>query len=117
MVKDSAGKVRLMCGKYLGKTTNNIAEYRALLHGLQLASRRKPSVLHVRSDSELMVRQILGIYKVRNPGLKPLHAEALTQLRAFPQWNIRHVPRDDNSLADGLANRAIQTHKYSLPGK
>jgi ribonuclease HI len=93
--------------EYLGETTNNVAEYRALLLGLDEAAIHAPSSVTVYSDSELLVRQLNGRYKVKAPALVPLFAEATRRLRAFPGVRVVHVPREQNREADLLANRAI----------
>ena len=96
---------------YIGETTNNVAEYRALLMALEEAGRHAASSLTVLSDSELLVRQLNGVYKVKAPHLKPLHEEARRRLRAFPGVRILHVPREENRRADFLANLAIDQHR------
>lgn len=95
---------------YIGETTNNVAEYRALLLALEEAERLSPPSLTVRSDSELLVRQLNGEYKVKSPLLKPLYLEAVRRLRRFPSTRILHVKREENAKADLLANRAIDEH-------
>jgi ribonuclease HI len=110
LLADEAGETVEECAEYIGKATNNVAEYKALMRGLELVAKYQPEELHIRSDSELMVRQILGIYKVKNPGLQPLFKQVKLQLGQFPKWEIKHVPRNENSLADGLANQGIKKH-------
>jgi ribonuclease HI len=92
---------------YLGKATNNVAEYQALLHGLRFALARGASAVEVFSDSELLVRQIEGRYRVKHPGLQPLHREARSLLARFAKTRLAHVPREKNREADALANRAV----------
>ncbi len=92
---------------YLGRATNNVAEYQALLHGLRFALARGASSVEVYSDSELLVRQIGGRYRVKNPGLQPLHSEAKALLARFERARVQHVPRERNREADALANRAV----------
>jgi len=92
---------------YLGVCTNNVAEYQALLHGLQLARELGCRRLEIFLDSELIVRQLQGRYQVKSPALKPLYTRVGNLLGQFAQWRISHVPRSDNSRADALANRAI----------
>jgi ribonuclease HI len=101
------GEVLETAKKFLGHCTNNIAEYRALILGLETALERGTSVISIYLDSELLVRQIQGIYRVKNPDLKPLMAEIRDLLNRFDTWKIEHVPRSENALADGLANEAI----------
>jgi ribonuclease HI len=95
---------------YIGETTNNVAEYRALLLGLCEAEKLSPGAVTVLSDSELMVRQLNGEYKVKSAHLKPLFLEAVRRLRRFPSARILHVGREENGRADLLANRAIDAH-------
>ena len=92
---------------YLGKATNNVAEYQALLHGLRFALARGAMSVEVFSDSELLVRQIEGRYRVKHPGLQPLHREAQSLLARFTKARVAHVPRERNREADALANRAV----------
>lgn len=92
---------------YLGKCTNNQAEYRALILGLEEAKTLKPSKLVIRADSELLVRQLQGLYKVKNEGLQPLYLKAMKLLKGFSSFKIEHIPREQNKKADKLANRAI----------
>jgi ribonuclease HI len=94
-------------GAYLGTVTNNAAEYRALIAGLEAARRRGVERLRVCMDSELVVRQMTGQYRVKHPGLKPLHAEATQVLRAVPAVRFQAVPRVDNARADQLVNEAL----------
>jgi ribonuclease HI len=93
--------------EYLGETTNNVAEYRALLLGLERARALGARRIEVRSDSELLVRQMTGAYKVRNEGLRPLVARAHALAEAFTSVDYVHVRRESNRAADRLANLAI----------
>ncbi len=106
----------LEIGEYIGETTNNVAEYRALLRGLAEAERLLPASVTVRSDSELLVRQMDGRYRVRAPHLVPLHEEAARRLRRLPGARILHVGRGENAAADLLANRAIDDHFQKVRG-
>ncbi len=94
-------------GYFLGRTTNNVAEYQGLLHGLKNAADLGAESVQIHSDSELMVRQINGEYRVKSAHLRPLHDEAQSLLNHFAHWTIQHVCREQNKLADDLANRAI----------
>lgn len=96
-------------GRALGILTNNQAEYRALLLGLAAARRLGVERLEIAMDSELIVRQLEGRYKVKHPQLKPLYEEARLALAAFTGWRVRHVPRAENALADALANAALDS--------
>ena len=91
---------------YLGRATNNVAEYQALLHALRHALARGARSVRVLSDSELVVRQIAGEYKVKHPDMIPLHREASTLMRRFERATLSHVRREQNRDADRLANRA-----------
>ena len=91
----------------IGEATNNVAEYRALLAGIEKASELGATELELVGDSELVVRQVRGEYKVKNAGIKPLHAEVLTALDGFDSWTIEHVRREENAEADALVNQAL----------
>ena len=104
---DPAGTVVARLGRYLGKQTNNVAEYQGLLLGLKHAKELGYKQVEVRADSQLLIRQLKGEYAVRHAGLKPLHAEALRLLRSFDRFELKHVPREENALADEMSNRAI----------
>ncbi len=93
--------------RYLGVMTNNQAEYRALILGLLAIARYKPSSLRIFLDSELVVRQMRGEYKVKDELLRALYDEAITRMRAVPHVTIEHVLRAKNTLADKLANEAL----------
>jgi ribonuclease HI len=94
-------------GYFLGETTNNVAEYQGLLRGLARARELGATRVSVRSDSELMVRQIHGQYRVKSAALKPLFQGVMQHLRAVEQWDVEHVRRDGNKRADQLANAAM----------
>ncbi|HEX4467377.1 MAG TPA: ribonuclease HI family protein [Solirubrobacteraceae bacterium] len=91
----------------LGRTTNNVAEYRALLLGLERARELNADEVEVIGDSELIAKQVRGEYKVKNADMRELHAQAMTALRAFDRWQIRTVPRAQNADADALVNSAL----------
>jgi ribonuclease HI len=91
----------------IGVATNNVAEYRAVLRGLERARQLGARELEIIGDSELIARQLGGAYKVKHPALRQLHAEALGALGAFEDWAIRTVPRDQNAGADALVNQAL----------
>jgi ribonuclease HI len=92
---------------YLGVATNNVAEYRAVLLGLELARDLGASEVEVVNDSELVARQIEGRYKVKNAGLKPLYLQTMKELREFEEWSVRSVRRESNERADELVNEAL----------
>lgn len=100
---------------YLGRATNNVAEYAALLAALERAVALGRLPVEVRSDSELLVRQMTGSYRVRARHLLPLWQRARELASALPGFSIRHVPREENGEADALANEAIDTRRSSLP--
>ncbi|HEX4822778.1 MAG TPA: ribonuclease HI family protein [Candidatus Polarisedimenticolaceae bacterium] len=91
----------------IGRATNNVAEYTALVEALGLAAERGATEVELLADSELVVKQVRGEYKVRHPDLVPLHAEAMRRIGRFPNFRIRHVPREKNKAADKLVNRAL----------
>jgi ribonuclease HI len=91
----------------LGHATNNVAEYRALLLGLEQARKLGASEVEVIGDSELIAKQVTGEYKVKNEALRPLHREATEALRAFDRFSVRTVPRAQNARADALVNAAL----------
>jgi len=91
----------------LGVVTNNVAEYRGLLLGLERARELGATEVEVVNDSELVAKQLNGIYKVKHPDMRPLHAQALASLRRFERWSIRSVPREHNARADALVNAAL----------
>ena len=96
-------------GKFIGETTNNVAEYTALIYGLQEALIHKIKRLSVYTDSELLARQLQGKYKVKEPHLKTLHQQARSLIQGFGGFGIHHLPRRENRRADKLANQAIDT--------
>lgn len=102
---DGTGVARL--GETIGEATNNVAEYRALIRGLELAAAHGAREVHVINDSELIARQVNGVYKVKHPAMRALHGEALSALARFERWRIESVPRARNAQADALVNRAL----------
>jgi ribonuclease HI len=104
---DPAGELVEEVGKFLGRATNNVAEWTALLIGPEAASKRGVRRLAVRLDSELVVKQLTGEYRVKHPDLQPLHRRALTLLRKFDHVDVRHVPRKQNHLADAVVNAVL----------
>ncbi len=106
--KDAEGATLAELSRPLGEATNNVAEYEAFITAVEEAVRRGWLDLKVFADSELMVRQLTGVYRVRNPGLKELYDKALSLCRALERWSIEHVGRGGNVRADELANHAIE---------
>lgn len=91
----------------IGEATNNIAEYRALIAGINRAAELGATEIDLVGDSELVVKQVRGEYKVKNAGIKPLHSEVLAALEPFDEWTIEHVRREENAEADALVNQAL----------
>jgi ribonuclease HI len=106
---DENGQALLERNAYIGETTNNVAEYRAVLLALELARELGADDVEVVNDSELIARQIGGEYKVKQAHLKPLHAEVMEQLRGFRRWAVRNVRREHNARADELVNEALDS--------
>ena len=101
------GDVLAEAAEPIGVATNNVAEYRGLLLGLARARELGASEVEVVNDSELVAKQVNGIYKVKHRDMKPLHAAALQALSAFDRWTVRTVPRAQNAEADALVNQAL----------
>jgi len=107
VVADSDGAVLDEVAEAIGVATNNVAEYRALLRGLERARDLGATEVEIVNDSELIARQLTGAYKVKHPAMKPLYLEAMAALRAFERWHVRTVPRALNASADALVNAAL----------
>lgn len=107
IVLEVEGGPEVRAGRYLGIATNNIAEYEALVWGLENARALGVGELEVYADSELVVRQLTGEYRVRNAGLKPLYERAQSLMRTFDRVQVRYVPREENRAADQMANAAM----------
>jgi ribonuclease HI len=107
VVRDSDGQILEERAERIGRATNNVAEYRALLLGIELAAAHGASELELVGDSELIVRQVEGRYKVKDATMKELHGEVKAALRRFDSWSIRHVRRENNADADALVNAAL----------
>ena len=107
VVSAPGGEVLDEAAVRLGETTNNVAEYRALLLGLERARALGADEVEVVNDSELIAKQVNGSYRVKHPDLVPLHREALEALGRFERWSIRSVPRRENAAADALVNQAL----------
>lgn len=101
------GRVLAERAQYLGTATNNVAEYTGLIVGLEEAKRLGVTKLDVRMDSLLVVQQMRGLWKIKHPGLRPLALRAGALLAEFPDRTVEHVPREENTLADALVNRAL----------
>jgi ribonuclease HI len=110
-ISASDGTMVYELGDTLPHATNNVAEYTALIRGVQAARQLGVLKLNIRADSELVVRQITGRYRVKSPDLKPLYAQAMAELAQISDWSISHVYRSSNSRADELANQAMDRRK------
>ncbi len=111
LLKDPDGTTLLEKARAFGPATNNVAEYQGLILGLELASQLLPKRLTIRSDSELLVRQLAGQYKVKAAKLKPLYREVRRLLAPFPSVEIESIPRAENAEADRLARKACDRAK------
>jgi ribonuclease HI len=107
VVSSPEGEVLDEVAETIGVATNNVAEYRALLRGLERAGALGATEVEIVNDSELIAKQLTGAYKVKHPAMKPLHAEAIAALRRFDAWRVRSVPRAQNARADELVNQAL----------
>jgi ribonuclease HI len=110
------GRLLEQRSELLGETTNNVAEYRALLLGLARARAVGASEVEIVNDSELVSKQLRGLYKVRHAGMRELHAQAMSSLSQFDRWSIRSVPRARNARADALVNAALDDAREGAVG-
>ncbi|MDH4203580.1 MAG: phosphoribosylglycinamide formyltransferase [Phycisphaerae bacterium] len=111
VMKDPQGGTILSRGIFLGQTTNNVAEYTAVLKGLAAAKERQAESVRLFSDSQLLVRQLNGQYKVKSDNLKQLYTDSMELLASFKSWQAIHIPREQNAEADAMANRAMDKKK------
>ncbi|MEN6308408.1 MAG: ribonuclease HI family protein, partial [Anaerohalosphaeraceae bacterium] len=111
ILKDAAGKTTGGKAFFLNQTTNNIAEYNGILRGLEAAKAAGSTQIELLSDSELIIRQIHGQYKVKSDNLRELFCQAMERLTGFKSWQARHIPREQNKEADALANRAMDAQQ------
>jgi ribonuclease HI len=107
VVSDPEGEVVDELGERIGFATNNVAEYQAVLRGLERVRALGGTEVLVINDSELIARQLTGRYKVKHPSMLPLYEQAIASLRGFDHWQIRTVPRAQNERADALVNAAL----------
>jgi ribonuclease HI len=107
VVSSPDGEVLDEMAETIGVATNNVAEYRALLRGVERARALGATEVEIVNDSELVAKQLTGAYKVKHPAMKPLHAEAIAALGRFDAWRVRSVPRAQNARADELVNEAL----------
>jgi ribonuclease HI len=109
VVATPEGEVVDEVGRTIGHATNNVAEYRALLLGIELAANHGATEVELIGDSELIVKQVRGEYRVKDAVLKEFHAEVKRELTQFERWSIRHVRREHNAAADSLVNQALDS--------
>lgn len=107
VVSDPEGTVLDESAETIGTATNNVAEYRAVLLGIERARVLGATEVELVNDSELVARQLQGVYKVKHAAMRPLHLDATRALRDFERWSIRSVPRAQNADADALVNQAL----------
>jgi ribonuclease HI len=107
VISTPEGEVLDEASLVLGRATNNVAEYRGLLLGLERARELGADEVEVINDSELVAHQVNGRYKVKHPDMVPLHREAVEALRGFDRWSLKPVPRAQNAEADALVNQAL----------
>jgi ribonuclease HI len=107
VISSPDGEVLDEAAETIGRATNNVAEYRGLLLGLERARALGATEVDVVNDSELVAHQVTGRYKVKHPDMKPLHARAVAALQGFERWSMRPVPRAQNADADALVNQAL----------
>jgi ribonuclease HI len=111
VVSSPDGDVLDEATEFLGRATNNVAEYRGLLLGLDRARALGATEIELYNDSELVAHQINGRYKVKHPDMKPLYLEAMERLRGFGRWRVRNVPRAQNAAADALVNQELDAQR------
>ena len=111
VVSTPDGDVIDEASEFLGRATNNVAEYRGLILGLDRAKALGATEIELFNDSELVAHQINGRYKVKHPDMKPLYLDAMERLRSFGRWRVRSVPRAQNAAADALVNQALDAAK------
>lgn len=114
LIRDVRGQSLAIISEYIGTRTNNVAEYLSLLVGLQKARQLGAREVRVFSDSQLLVLQLRGIFKVKNPRLKKLYQKLSYMIRSFKRFEIENIPREANREADSLATQAVQQY---LAGK
>lgn len=107
VVSDDSGTVIREIGTFLGVTTNNVAEWTGLISGLEAALELGAGEVVIRLDSELVIKQLTGVYRVKHPNMIPLHAKAKALLKKFRHVDIKHVPRRENAAADAVVNAVL----------
>lgn len=108
VLSEPSGETVRELGEFIGQTTNNFAEYTALIRALEEAKKLGAAVVECFSDSELVVKQMTGVYRIRSKGLLPLAQKAMSLSRQFDDFSLRHVPRSQNQRADRLASEALR---------
>ena len=116
VLKDEAGDVIGEIARGIGVATNNVAEYQALIAGLELAHEKGVTDLEVYMDSSLVVNQVKGEWKIKNNALRPLAVEARRLIDRFEIWSLSHVGREENSDADKLANQGMDAAQLDVEG-
>jgi ribonuclease HI len=111
VISTPSGEVLDESAQLIGTASNNVAEYRALLLGLARARELGATEVEIVGDSELIAKQVQGVYKVKHEAMRPLHREAMAALRSLQRWSIRTVPRAQNARADSLVNAALDQAK------
>ena len=111
VIEDESGQALLDFGECIGKTTNNVAEYQAVIRAAERALELGATEVTFSLDSQLLARQLQGRYRVKAPHLKPLHARALQLLEQFERWQVIEVPREQNAAADRMANLALDKQR------
>jgi ribonuclease HI len=116
VIRDGRGEIVAKLKKYIGRMTNNVAEYYGLIAALDYAESHSVKALRIESDSELLVKQMRGQYKVKSEDLRPLFERALKMSKTFETFRIEHVYREQNREADALANEALDEVEAKVPG-
>ncbi len=116
VIRDGRGEIVAKLKKYIGRMTNNVAEYYGLIAALDYAESHSVKAIRIESDSELLVKQMRGQYKVKSEDLRPLFERALKMSKAFESFRIEHVYREQNREADALANEALDETEAKAPG-
>lgn len=118
VVTDETGTVVREIGTFLGITTNNVAEWTGLITGLEAALELGADEIVIRLDSELVINQLTGVYRVKHPNMIPLHAKAKKLLKKFTHVDVKHVPRRQNAAADAVVNAVLDARRASsLPSE
>jgi ribonuclease HI len=117
VITTEKGRTVAEIAEAIGPATNNVAEYRAAIEGLRMAKKKRAKQVLLRSDSRLLVEQLAGRFRVKNPTLQRLHTEARKLIRQFDKVDLEHVPREENADADRLANEAVDAWMLTAEGQ